>query len=702
MELLTQLLSRPEFIERIVNTLGTMTVGAVGLFYVWKQTLKTPMAQQSFEKCLGVMLGLGLLVRYLYYSGPLAAGALFTTYKVAVLTTIATMGACFLIWRFQKQRRLFWKLSLSVGVVINSTLPFFYTSPYDFPALWIPVTVDLVMFIFFCQFLGGFLSPSTSRCDQVVSGVAAATFLALGFTLLNAPFLPLGAAVIKWAISIYFLVKVWTTQHFDRKFSDVFQPKIVSFAIACYLVPTVSSFFEALPADADITTILEFVGYHMQGQSLLAAQSGLPGETLHFRYPAGLSALAYGMMWLLHIGAAQSLYLLWFFSYALMIFSVISFCRAIRLDPLLAVIFCISFTVLGWQGFGGGQVQEQLSYSLSIFSLSLLINRRVFLSALTLSAAAIIQPMVVIPFVFAFGASAARHLLIPFKMKVSEWVPSVFIFGLTFTYFTLINQGSEIQSQPAQLLSELTPILFVKNVLYWFSYDTAKLFPLLLVIPWVLLRNDRLNSITKWTLGAWFVGVILLDGLFGATHWTARNHAGFSIIALFAICPALLLYHLKSSHSSERTIQRITAGLLVLWLLQFAPIIPVLPNFALTTRDDVNMGHLLDRELPKESLIMNTTFPGVTHYYSWPARGESGRNTVISRIGDHQLTKMTKLSRKPYQDCITGDISTMSDCLRPLGVTHVWFSSQGMKEEHLEKIGIPDFRVGNSVAFTLK
>lgn len=682
--------SRPEVIERMVMTAIEVIIGLIFVYFVWRWTKKQPVAEKNWQKLLLTTVFFGLVARYLYFSKAFFSSSIFTTNKTLSLTTFLSL---FLIGLFSlkfKNRARYFKTWLTVILLINLGLPLKWSYTYEFPALWLPIFSD-----FFLLFI-----LLTLRRNSFALGLSTLTFLALAMTLLNVSYSDSLAFLFKIGFTAYTLFVIWKNESlFSTRLSS--NHLLLGILIA-YFLPSLSSFFEPMTSDADITTIMEFIGYHIQGISLLNAPTGFPGEILNFRYPAGLSALAYSLMWILKIEAAQSVFLLWYLAYGLMIFALVKLSQTLKIDAFLTVLFSISFTILGWQGFGGGQVQEQLAYALGIYSLVYLLETRIVAATLVLCAGAVIQPMVVIPFALAFGFTALRHFLLPMKISFHSMAQSVCLFALTLWYFLMINQGTEIESQPALLLRELTPILFIKNVIYWFAYDTAKLFPMLLIIPWMAWRTTSIPTLHRWALVTWLVGAILLDGLFGHTHWTARNHAGYSIVGLFALVPGLFIYFFQISGWDIRKVQRAYAVFLFLWLVQFAVNIPVLPNAALTSRDDIKMGIWLRKNLNPEALIFNGTYPGVEHYFSWPARGESGRNTVISRIGDHQITKMTLKSKKPAQECITGTIETMSLCLKQFHISHLWISSERYNEKALANIGVPDHRIGNSVLFNVR
>lgn len=635
----------------------------------------------------------------LYFHGPrLLSSSLFTTHRTLTLWNSIFIGLFLLAFYFFKNSRAqIIKGILLLAVLFTGVTRVLIGYNYGLGPTFLIYGADTVLFFCACVFFGKIFLQTDLLRSQFFVGLSGLTLLSVLITATNIN--SVAPTPLLWVhplLCLFFLFQIWKTDLSIFSFKSLSGPLL--FALFCYFLPVLPSLFSAGPSDADITTIAEMMGFHFQGVSLLHATTGLPLETLHIRYPAGLSSLAYVVAWFLNLRTAEPLFLLWFGSYALHIVALLRLSQHLRINSFLVVIFSISFTLLEWQGFAGGQVQEQLAYALGIYAFCFFLEQKWFASALLLSAGALIQPMVILPFGFALGAT---FLMQHFRKLLSrEGVLALLPLLGVVIYFFFLNQGAQSISQPALLLSEITPHIFFSNILLWFSYDTSWLFPWLLIIP-VLALQKYFSPSTRLLLGSWLLGVILLDGFFGHTHWAARNHAGFSVVGLFALCPSLLLFYLEKRGASAIHLFRVQMGALILWLIQLAPLIPLTPHESFFTRDDIKLGRKLTALIPQGSLIMNATGPGVDHYYAWTARGNSAQNTIQMRIGDHQLAKPTLLERKLYTDCVSAQLENTKACLANLGVQYLWVSSQNMTPEKLNIFGTPLHQVGMSSLFKI-
>jgi hypothetical protein len=469
--------------------------------------------------------------------------------------------------------------------------------------------------------------------------------------------------------------------------------------LALALSPLLVNLLLPCAPDADMHTNAEILGYLAQGKSLGQAASGLPGELLSFRYPAAFAAMGLLWSWLLHLTGSEALLLLWAVSYVALLLSILSLARALKLNPFFSLLFMLGHTITASQGLSGSQSAKMLAYGLGIQALATLASgRNAGLALLLLAATTVIQPVVALPFALALGLGLLVHYRRELLTPGGALGLVTFAGALGYLYAT--TTGASLPSQPGILLRELTPRLFVKNILRWGWYD-LKIQVLLLILPALYFARTRiLDRPALLLLNLWLLGELLIDGFFGDTHWAIRFHAGFGQIGPFAVSVALLIQWILLTHPKHE--RRVAIALTLIWCAVFAPTFTPGPYWALSTRTDVQLGAWMRDHLAPDAFVANPSFDDADYYYSWALRGNSFRDTAIGRITDHQIKAPTLRSRVPFYECVKQPArAEVFACLRGLGATHLFSTSHGASAERVAKLGPPLHRIGDSAIYEL-
>jgi len=478
------------------------------------------------------------------------------------------------------------------------------------------------------------------------------------------------------------------------------QPLLAAFVILIFAYSFSHFLFVPLPPDADITSMGEMLGYLFQGQSLNKVATGF-GEEWVLRYPAGFPSLAFVMSHLLNIRASEAMLLFWYLSFFLFIFTLISLGREFSLNPFLIALFSLNGAITGWFGLRGGQVHEMLGYALGVAHLTLLLEKKWLASALCLGASIVIHPIIALPFCVVFATFVLRDYS---KEQPGAILQGVAVVLVCAGYIGFLGLGpSSTPSQPQILLSELSSSIFVSNVLKYFNEDTFGYGIFLIAIPVSSIFFSKEWSRSLFVFYPWLLGCILIDGLFGHTHWAARFQKAFNLIGIWILSVGLtqrlwdvLWQSLKKRfHSWNKRIftgayATGIGGLLLFWIHVAAPNSVILPSPIFTRHATIRMGRFIQENSPSNSLIYFTRFAaGNTWDNLGILRGDSSRNTIQGRIFDHHIKIGQIKSREPVNACLTYDAIGMRDCLKRFGVNYLLVETQDSLQDRSEMRKIP-------------
>src|SRR6266516_6481743 len=189
-------------------------------------------------------------------------------------------------------------------------------------------------------------------------------------------------------------------------------------------------------------------------------------------------------------------------------------------------------------------------------------------------------------------------------------------------YIGFLGLGpSSTPSQPQILLSELSSSIFASNILKYFNEDTFGYGIFLIAIPVSSIFFSKEWSRSLFVFYPWFLGCILIDGLFGHTLWAARFQKSFNLIGIWILSVSLtqrlwdLLWQSlkKRFHSWYRRIftgvyATGIGGLLLFWIHLAAPNSVILPSPIFTRHATIRMGRFIEENSPSNSLIYFTRF----------------------------------------------------------------------------------------------
>jgi|GEM_PF-3926001 len=647
-------------------------------------------------------------------------------------------------------RTVFIRLTATFFILLPAIGQLLIDYMYDTSISLINKIVDLSIWFYLVYQIGNTWKASSVKITNVMVGIGTLTLIGIAATLLGVnKVVPIPFTFFHFIFSGWVIISAW--KKIPNVLNHISPPTIFAFLLV--LFPFIFYLVAPSVPDADITTVAEMMGYLFQGQSFSHVLSGVGDEWYSLRYPGGLAALGWINSHLLNIRASEALLLLWFVSFITFVINLMTLARKLKVNPYLVLLFSLNTTITSWGGLRGGQVQEILTYALGISVINFLLEKRFNFSAVCLGAAIVIHPVVSLPFCLVWFTWGSWHL---WKKNIALrkiW-PGTILVAVTIGYIGLLSIGKNLTpSQPQILLSELTFELFFKNIWKYLWADTLELPYFLLSIGIILLL--RVKHANRYLLIIiWLIGALIVDGLFGHTKWgDVRFLGNFSVVGPWIVSIVITYYlidrflillpirklRMHIFHNISRKDKpflplkvwpqgqagvRIILFLLfvALWVYQWEKEVKragipshgalILSSPLFSTHDQIRMGRYVEENLPSDILIANVTVPP-----KWGAalmmpnfRGDSSRNTIFARIGDHQI-KNGKLRTVDYEKCLYSDPPTNKNinnangiwgCFSALGATHLVLNDQTNTSAFFNLLNdTPIYQIGNTALYSL-
>ncbi|MBF0289140.1 MAG: hypothetical protein HQM14_15080 [SAR324 cluster bacterium] len=201
----------------------------------------------------------------------------------------------------------------------------------------------------------------------------------------------------------------------------------------------------------------------------------------------------------------------------------------------------------------------------------------------------------------------------------------------------------------------------------------------------------------------WLTGALFIEGLFGIPPW-GRFQGAFSTIGIWIL--SISLFHLmlsKSLHSImiglgnefpqwkllhyftlPRVATTVWLVLVIFWVVRVKALIP--PAGVFTTHTDIRMGRYIENNLPTDALIVTMWPPDHPRHTGslFMTRGNSARNTVFSRIADHQVKYGHLKSKGPFGACLNKEPHQILRCLQNTEATHLFVEATHKTENFIK------------------
>ena len=668
--------------------------------------------------------------QYIEYPGLKERLILISTNSITILITVLLFLGGYI--SLKKYRDFFIKFVASLLVTgqffIRQIYLYSYDTQFSFISLMWDVCVLLYIFYKVAIIFGKY---KKTESDGITLGLSIFCYVSLFLTLIGVnQFLNTGLFVfIHFLLSLYLLWEIW-----NKGFSLINLDITTSIVVVISLVPFLPYIFSPAPPDADITTMSEMLGYLYQGQSLSHVETGVIDEYFAIRYPAGLVSIGFFSSFLLNVRSSEVLLILWIISFVILVLNMSKLGKEFKINPFVISILCINPVMTGLHGLHGGQVQEILTYAIGIGMINSLLQKRYIHAATCLAAALMIHPIVALPFGIVFFYETMLLLL---QKKFSQSFIGSILVILPVIYLIGLNLGDQLYiSQPQILLEELTIRIFESNIIRYIQSDTSGLYWLIFMIPIsffkrfdeflieynaqtkILQRTTRLIDDKQlkpyFYITFWFLGGCIIDGLFGHTHWGARFQGSFSIIGVWVISAGIALTVLSEKYfKNMRLVKLATISGSFLFLIHNGTVgFSLIPVSSFTTHSNIRMGRLIEEKLPLNILIANIRPPEDSASFGFMARGDTSRNTITARIGEHQIRSGNIVSRSADSldkwgnrveiVCPKKIPSFFIKCIKNMNVTHILLDSRPNSYSYSEKFTMkPIIKVGETYLFKL-
>ncbi len=580
----------------------------------------------------------------------------------------------------------------------------FFMYAYDTPLGLLSIIADITILLIIFYKIGDFFINTSNSINKLTLGLVFvllisffSVFLKLNY-LLNRPTIIIHFIVTTTVIIIFVGNKILKDElNFPSIFNflkSLLKPEYLILLLVI-LLPLAPYLFTPAPPDADITTQSEIMGYIFQGKTLHHASTGYYDEWFFIRYPAGLSSFGWGIAQLLNLRASEALLLIWFLSYFLLIMAIRNLARLFKLNIFIILLFSLNLTITGYYGLTGGQVQEMLAYFLGLQMIYFLITKKINLALLILSAGIIVHPIVSLPFLLVFLVNFMKNIIK--KERHFHFIWGGIILCLSIIYIIWLGSGQTLYlSQPAMLLKDLTPTIFINNLLRWLNNDTFYLSFFFIFLFLALFgykyywQEKEKQFFPLFLLITWFLGANLINGLFGSTapyHFTATFQASFSVIGIWILSVGLgykiLITHFPQFQKSFFIL------FILIWLFFLAPGFHLTPVSVFINHSDIRMCRYLEKIIKKDDLVANITpisqeWGTDRNYYSF-IRGNSRANTLFARIGAHEI-KNGKILNKSFNSILAlSDINQMIVELRKKNINYLLILARPETAEFVNK-----------------
>lgn len=574
----------------------------------------------------------------------------------------------------------------------------FYVYSYDLPFIgpWLQIA-DALGLILLCYFLGLLVSQkyfnSWDTSQKIAGGFLAFHVFAMliyftcgysntslqitGFTSI------LASLLLSWCIV--------------KRPPDVLEKVSIQWRSAkTYLclfasLPLLIYFATPAPPDRDIMLSGNLIGYAARSSGLLHANTGFGSEVWRIRYPAGLVGGIWETVYPFAARAAEGSFLMWALSWTLYVLAFTSLCKKLKLSPWLGLFTCVNITVTGISGFHGGQIQELIAYSLGIFSIIWWLDKLYIFAGLAIFSSLVTQPIVGLPFLAAAALFLGYALLTRRISFVKALVASTPIFA-AMIYLLLVGWGEQkaSPSAPVILLQELTPQIFLNNLLTWLPSDSLNLWWLSLIGVVLWMRSHKPKLSESVPMIGWVIGALLIDGLFGATKWMVRFHANYSSIALFQlgwVMAAAYIWEIflaLNLSKSARAALACIGGIAWISFNHFTPGFDLKPVSVFVNHSDIRLMRSLDSVLPHDAQIYNMRPPNNPFGWGEFCTGELWRPCWNHGYSFHEIASGNE--RGDRQQACDPKSEKFVPCLKELGFQYILLASRANSPAYSETL----------------
>lgn len=606
------------------------------------------------------------------------------------------------------------RVALTALVLLSPAARLVLDVTYDTPLALLTLVSDLALVLWIADVAarrgGGQLRP----WERPALGIALLLLASLAATLLRAQSIVLSPSpALHVVLGTVLALRIWTGREAPvlAELSRVARGNrgVLALLTAVFVLPFLPHLFIPAPPDADPTTWSEMVGFLFQGQTFHPADSGLPGERLDFRYPAGVPALAWLFAHVLDVRASEALVLLWVLTHALLLAGVVAVVKSVKAPVWIALLFSLNLVITGWFGVHGGQINRELPYALGCFGLVFATRKQWLAASICLAAALACNTLVALPFLLTFGVLGTHEAWSTGLKKPMLWSAAPLAAVLAYLVFLLSGDGN-FPNPPAHAFADLTLPTFLDNVTYEsrtrFSWASLAFVALVLAV-----RSGSPRRAEAGPVLVWLVAALLVAGLFGSFRqydWPSPLFGGFNAVGPWLAGVALAL-QLAKERLGPRRAWPLAAAFAAIWALLFFPGFVPRPTSVFTTHSDIRMGRWIERNLPRDVLIANYTPYSATWEHQRLrlsyARGDASRHTMFARIEPHHLRGGVLVNRRPFINSLRPDagFEDIAAAFRHAGATHLMVMARPETEAFVAgRVTEPLYRVGSTWLFDLR
>ena len=566
---------------------------------------------------------------------------------------------------------------------------FVYDYAYDTPFAFLCQSADILILTYFFFKLGEKTLKEKNIFYNIAAGIAILALVSLLCHILK-----LTHFIAKPYIAFHILSATYLSWTVLKKLPVIYSFIDIRKALVPLLIIIIILPFMFIPSvpSPEAHTLNELIGYLLQKQSLWHIESGVANEWYSIRYPAGMATLGCSVACLLNIRASESILLIWYINYFLLISGLMIIVKKLEINRWIVLLFLLNPLFIKMNFLLSPA--KSLSFSLGIYMLLLLQEKRNNLCIILLVAATVIHPVAAIPFWVPYIFIILKGILDRTFLIKKNYIFIVSLIFL-FIYIGILISGRSLVSHNVfslETLRKLTIEVFWGNIINNLSHGTfnSQFFLLSLVAGFFLKSNKHFYSL----IILWLAGILIFNGI-----WGKLLSVGINMVTPIWALSVSLFYTFINRHVSGKMKNIIFLSFFIYYVIFIGPQFVFIKPACGITHSDIRMGRYIEKHIPANSLIANIPPPPevikyhMIDYYPekfYPdLRGNSIHNSVFSNLSiTHQIKNGNLINREPYLLCSAKKNEDIVNCFKKLGVSYIFLSARPDTKDFVKSLNL--------------